>query len=515
MFNRIILGKMKNYITLAATLCVAYLAVSCDKNGPEGNGNDLELNPDPVQIDGIRVMKATFSEADFNMLSEPGFEDFSDQTIDYRSLWYFEGVNKDPVRTTASADAHEGKVSVQLDNPDDGVWTDGCLQSVALKKGKDYTMTCYGKAAWAGMNAYAGVRLEGGDIMDGQVSDWNPDEWLQYTREFNSGDYVQGNVFFGGWGFPGVWVRADDFRLIPTGTAQTSLKSDSCTESGTLTNASFTDIGTVLGIVAWPGPDGMISLALTDVEYDGTVWPNVYAVSNDTDPSDGFHIARICSGDGIVPILAPSGSDEIACVPTAGVTVNGVQYIHYYSLRETDPEDDQVWTANFSGLLSSADGGQTWTREARARWSGAGPFVQTAFWQDSRYLYMFGSGAGRKTPQIYVARIALDGEINNASAWTYWDGSEWVTGDPEAAAAVTYGTASEMTVTYSSTRQRLVMMYRSDTTGGLVFRDAGAPEGDWSGEKILLSDENENTHYFKPSVLSVSGDDVYMLVSEF
>lgn len=76
-------------------------------------------------------------------------------------------------------------------------------------------------------------------------------------------------------------------------------------------------------------------------------------------PADGFYIAQVSPGnDGIVPILEPSGDGETACVPTAGVTVNGKQYIHYYSFKSLDPEDSDAWTANFSGLLSSADGGK-------------------------------------------------------------------------------------------------------------------------------------------------------------
>ncbi len=508
---------MKEIVKIAILFALAASAAACNKSLDNGDGTDeIKLNPDPVRISGINVYRLTFSQDEFNMISEPGFELFPEEKIDYNSLWYFEGAAKDPVQAIASDDAHGGEVSMQLDNPNDGVWIDGCLQSIALKKGKDYTMTCYGKAAWAGMNAFAGVRLEGGPINDAQVPEWNPDSWTLFTKEFNSGDYTQGNVFGGCWGYPGVWLRFDDFRLVPKGTTQTSLKSDTCTETGNFLNASFTGISSAAKAVVWQGPDNLISIALSDVESDGTVYPNAYAVSNDMDFSDGFHLAQFVSAeDGIAAVLAPSGDGETACVPTAGVTVNGVQYIHYYSLKETDPENDQAWTANFSGLLSSSDGGKTWTREGRARWSGIGHFVQAAFYQDSRYLYMFGSNAGRNTPQIYVARIPVDGEINNASEWTYWDGAEWVASDPDAAAAVTYGTASEMCVTYLASQQRYVMIYRSNTTGGLVFRDAGAPEGDWSGEKLLALDSDDG-HLFSPTVLpsSVPGE-IILLVSNF
>ena len=165
--------------------------------------------------------------------------------------------------------------------------------------------------------------------------------------------------------------------------------------------------------------------------------------------------------------------------------------------------------------MSSADGGKSWTREIRGRWSGAGHFVQAAFYLSDRYLYMFGSDAGRSTPKIYVARIKSDGDIATAANWTYWDGTDWVAGDPESAAAITYGNASEMCVAYNATHKRYIMIYRSGTTGGLVYRDAGSPEGDWSGEKLLALDNANQGGWFSPSVYPYSsGDNMYFIVSQ-
>ncbi len=365
------------------------------------------------------------------------------------------------------------------------------------------------------MNAFTGVRLEGGPIYDGQAGDWNPDVWTEFTKEFNSGDYTQGNVFCGAWGYPGVWVALDDFRLVPTGTTQTSTKLGACQTTGTVSNASFTDISFAGKAVIWAGPNNTVSMALADVSAGGKHYANAFALSNDMNPDDGFYIAQVSPGnDGIVPILEPSGDGETACVPTAGVTVNGKQYIHYYSFKSLDPEDSDAWTANFSGLLSSADGGKSWTREIRGRWSGAGHFVQAAFYLSDKYLYMFGSDAGRSTPKIYVARIKSDGDIATAANWTYWDGTDWVTGDPESAAAITYGNASEMCVAYNAAHKRYIMIYRSGTTGGLVYRDASSPEGDWSGEKLLALDNANQGGWFSPSVYPYSsGDNMYFIVS--
>ena len=506
---------MKNRYFAMLLLLSAACAAGCTDDKEEG-GSDIKLNPDPTQLSNITLMKATFAADEFNMISEPGFELFPDEAIDYRSLWYFEGAYKEPSLVSKHTQAHNGQVALKLENPNDGNWCDACLQSIALKKGKDYTFSCFGQASWTGMNAFTGVRLEGGPIYDGQAGDWNPDVWTEFTKEFNSGDYTQGNVFCGAWGYPGVWVALDDFRLVPTGTTQTSTKLDACLATGTVSNASFTDISFAGKAVIWAGPNNTVSMALADVSAGGKHYANAFALSNDMNPDDGFYIAQVSPGsDGIVPILEPSGDGETACVPTAGVTVNGKQYIHYYSFKSPDPEDSDAWTANFSGLLSSADGGKSWTREIRGRWSGAGHFVQAAFYLSDRYLYMFGSDAGRSTPKIYVARIKSDGDIATAANWTYWDGTDWVAGDPESAAAITYGNASEMCVTYNAAHKRYIMVYRSGTTGGLVYRDAGSPEGDWSGEKLLALDNANLGGWFSPSVYPYSsGDNMYFIVSQ-
>lgn len=506
---------MKNRLFTGALLLFATLAASCSDDKEEG-GSPIKLNPDPTRLTNITLMKATFATDEFNMISEPGFELYPDEDIDYRSLWYFEGAHKEPSLVSKHDRSHGGQVALKLDNPNDGAWCDACLQSIALKKGKDYTYTCFGQASWAGMNAFTGVRLEGGPIHDGQVSDWVPEVWTEFAKEFNSGDFTQGNVFCGAWGFPGVWVALDDFRLIPTGTTQTSTRLNTCSSLGEVSNASFTEISFAGKAVIWAGPDNTVSMALADVLAGGKSYANAFVSSNDTNPDDGFYIAQVSPGNSdITPLIEPSGDGEIACIPTAGVTVGGKQYIHYYSLNSMDPDDEESWTANFSGLLSSADGGKTWTREIRGRWSGAGHFVQAAFCLTDRYLYMFGSDAGRSTPKIYVARIKSDGDIATASDWTYWDGNEWVAGDPESAAAITFGNASEMCVTYNAAHKRYIMAYRSPTTGGLFYRDAGTPEGDWSGEKVLLLDSPGEGEWYSPSVYPyASGDAMYFIVSK-
>ena len=86
---------MKNCYFAMLLLLSAAFAAGCADDKEEG-GNDIKLNPDPTQLSNITLMKATFAADEFNMISEPGFELFPDEAIDYRSLWYFEGAYKEP-----------------------------------------------------------------------------------------------------------------------------------------------------------------------------------------------------------------------------------------------------------------------------------------------------------------------------------------------------------------------------------------------------------------------------------
>ena len=65
-------------------LLSAACAAGCADDKEEG-GSDIKLNPDPTQLSNITLMKATFAADEFNMISEPGFEFFPDEAIDYRS----------------------------------------------------------------------------------------------------------------------------------------------------------------------------------------------------------------------------------------------------------------------------------------------------------------------------------------------------------------------------------------------------------------------------------------------
>jgi hypothetical protein len=148
-------------------------------------------------------------------------------------------------------------------------------------------------------------------------------------------------------------------------------------------------------------------------------------------------------------------------------------------------------------------------------WGAESNFAQVAFLRDNGYVYMYGSTAGRIVEgeqYMKLARVA-ENEMGNASSWTYWNGSSWVADESAAVAIIYVGTLGEISV-IKNANGRYLMMYSTIKRDAIVVRDAASPEGDWSGEKIVLVDDEDEVLY-APTMLPVSaiGNDIYFLMS--
>ena len=251
----------------------------------------------------------------------------------------------------------------------------------------------------------------------------------------------------------------------------------------------------------WDAGNGAVWAVFGDnFNNSGGDWlSNAIAVSTDKDMNDGLYYDSMLwdsKNNKRLEIIDSSGG-EITCIPTGGFSVQTLvgrrQYVSYMSVKEwsVGGVPDQ-WTCNYSELVYSDDFGKTWTKSG-VKWNGDSGFVQVAFVVQGDTVYMWGTPSGR-LGQVRVARVAAK-KVLDKSAWEYWDGALWVT-DESRAVAVTNGTVSEMTVRYNTYFNRYMMMYVSANQRALVFRDAAAPEGDWSEEKIVLN----NTYIYGPSI---------------
>jgi len=158
-------------------------------------------------VTNIFLYHSNLQGTTFNLVSNPGFEDFPGAALNYKSHWTGSGF--------LTSDSHSGQSAAELDNFVGGQFQDDVAQNVAVKPNTNYTLT-----AWVKINlpnypaVYFGVRGAGG-IQQIQPS-VSSNGWTQLTLKFNSGADTQEQVFFGTFGSYGLVLKADDFQLAPT-----------------------------------------------------------------------------------------------------------------------------------------------------------------------------------------------------------------------------------------------------------------------------------------------------------
>ena len=305
---------------------------------------------------------------------------------------------------------------------------------------------------------------------------------------------------------PAPGPEEDEFALVDGGESVSSIEPVGCDRVARV-------VGITMQGETEPNPNktwSRFGMASTDFGNmwdagNGTVWAifgdnfnnsggdwlsNAIAISTDKNMIDGLYYDSMLwdsKNNKRMEIIDPSPG-EVTCIPTGGFSVQTVvgrrQYVSYMSIKQwqVDGMADK-WTCNHSELVYSDDFGKTWTKSG-VKWNGDSGFVQVAFVVQGDNVYMWGTPSGR-FGQVRVARVSTKNVLDK-SAWEYWDGALWVH-DESRAVPVTSGTVSEMTVRYNTYFKRYMMMYLSVNQRKLIFRDAAAPEGDWSEEKIVLN----------------------------
>ena len=287
--------------------------------------------------------------------------------------------------------------------------------------------------------------------------------------------------------------------------------------------SKFGVAGTDLGIM-WDNDnpeDPQVLMAFGDTMGDCTVpgnqWrSNVLFRSSDNDLSDGITIDSAAMGnDNLAKSIVPRSGlpGEVTIIPTAGIAVNGVQYLRFMSVARWGQPGS--WTTNYSGLAYSTDNGENWTvvpsmarpitdtvplgegaPSSDSKWRGS---QMSSFLKTDEYLYEYLTSSGRQGAPI-VARVALEGSPSGAElgeegappasgvlspdSYEYFDGTTWVN-DVRSAKPVLPGPASEMSVMFNEHLEKYTAMY-SQGYDSVVMRTADRPEGPWSAPTVLI-----------------------------
>jgi hypothetical protein len=315
-------------------------------------------------------------------------------------------------------------------------------------------------------------------------------------------------------------VRVSDVRMVAKVTGEDSLNR---------TGSRFGFLATDLGIL-WDDGDGGVLAAFGDTYGAGWTGPgaglrtadhrrNVLARSTTSDLANGLtldeviedrpgHAAEILPRD-------PHRRIESTVIPTAGIAVDGVQYLHYMSVKMWGVPGG--WRTNYSGIACSPDGGRTWHQDRDARWPntvfGRQRCQLAAFTRDEHWVYLFGTRNGRAGP-VYLARVEPT-RVAQPHRYAYWTGSGWHH-RWRRSRPVAPGPAGEVSVAWHGGLGLWLMVHLEDSAGRIVLRTSRRVTGPWSAATTLVAGSQFPAlygGYLHPGALE--GGDIYFTMSQW
>ncbi|MBQ6198972.1 MAG: DUF4185 domain-containing protein [Bacteroidales bacterium] len=468
--------------------------------------DDVE-NPNPTAVPGAALFKVSFNRAEFNMISDGGFENLNPDNIKALTNWQLPN-------EASAVEGHTGNTAIKIDNPTPGIWFQ-LAQTLSLRMGRTYQYSSYIKRTtphmYNGVVSYlSGFRNE----INGPDTYVEGADWTLYEYEFVQPQNDKwGDMFMGLWGDAGAYAILDDVKIVPKDYAGTSIETASTAAIETFNNKTFSEINAASKVIAFKGFDGKYVVAFAGITVDNAEYGNGVAIAESASLADGLSITKLIKS-GIKPVsfLEPA-EDELAIVPNAGFAKDGKLYIHYYALVGVNPENPDVWTVSRAGFVVSADGGATWTK-CEGEWLSGERWVEASLFEKDGVLYMAGSYAGRNIGWFNTfgfARCELTKDFTDPTQWEYLTPQGWVDTEVGDLPVVLMGSNGEPALVYNAKWGRWMLIYRG-ILGGLVFRDADSIDGDWSGEKLLVADP-EGGKLLAPSVLEVTADGDLILMA--
>lgn len=252
--------------------------------------------------------------------------------------------------------------------------------------------------------------------------------------------------------------------------------------------------GTDLGVL-WDNGHGEILAAFGDTQSingwsllygDLFYWrSNVLLRSRDHNLANGMTFTGHSGPVGHAKRLLKPTSREITIIPTAGVAVNGRQYMSVMAVNHWG--DPGTWKTRFSGLAVSDDNGRNWkaTNTFRPNWGSNRKFQMSAFLKEGGYVYIYGTPPGR-AGAVYLARVP-QAQIANLGAYEYFSWGKWVPRNTDAATPVMSGPTGELSVAYDRYLGKYISLATRD---GVLMRTADHPEGPWtSGVNVVPAND--------------------------
>lgn len=183
-----------------------------------------------------------------------------------------------------------------------------------------------------------------------------------------------------------------------------------------------------------------------------------------------------------LPPTVPGISQGAFEIPSGGISIGGRIYVVF-----TTDWSFQKGLMGRSVLAASEDDG----RSFRALYDlSTTQFINVSFWPSGGWLYLFGSGAYRKS-SVCLARIRPD-QLSDRSQLRYFSGAgpdgqpQWSAREGDAIPLFHHDVVGEFSVAYCPPVGRFVMLYNSPNPRGIVMRSAKTPRGPWSEGTVVF-----------------------------
>jgi hypothetical protein len=117
-------------------------------------------------------------------------------------------------------------------------------------------------------------------------------------------------------------------------------------------------------------------------------------------------------------------------------------------------------------------------------------FINVSFWSANGWLYIYGSGAYRKS-SVCLARVKPS-QIGDRAALRYFTGMgekgrpQWSTREEDAVPLFRHDEIGEFSVAFCKPVRRYVLLYNAGSPRGITMRSAAAPWGPWSDGQVLF-----------------------------
>jgi len=246
-----------------------------------------------------------------------------------------------------------------------------------------------------------------------------------------------------------------------------------------------------------------------------------YLPASSLNPSAGIPLRTWVNSSGIASELLSAlhiNNKEETVIPNGGVSFGGTVYLQYMSVNHWGGPGQ--WWINYSGLATSGNSGQTWTKDMNVTWPSTTHFAQTSIVNYNGVVYFFGTSAGRVGP-VYLASVP-ESHVMDISTYSYLvginsEGPVWA-GSEANVIGLFPATCGETSVQWNPYLNQWVIMYFDAALYTIGIRTSSQLWGPWSDYTVIITgDQYPELYggYMHPLLYENGGATVYFTVSIF